>query len=86
LHLARKPPLEKEQEKDKRIPLQTTLPQEIPNLHETPNQTNPHHTQHSPNSQFPNALISNKNEIKDSIRNETQNIYTRFSDCNNKYM
>jgi len=55
LHLARKPPLEKKQEEDKRIALQTTLPQKIPNLHETANQTNPpqpKHTQHSPNSQF----------------------------------
>jgi len=39
LHLARKPSLEKEQEKDKRISLQTILPQEIPNLHETPNKS-----------------------------------------------
>jgi len=82
LHLARKPPLEKEQEKeDKRISLQPTLPQEIPNLHETQNQSNPQqpqHTQHPPNSQFPNSLISNINETRDSIRNETRNLYPQL--------
>jgi len=85
LHLARKPPLEKEQEEeDKRISLQPTLHQEIPNLHETQNKSNPQnpqqpqHTQHPPNPQFPNSLISNINETRDSIRNETRNLYPQL--------
>jgi len=84
LHLARKPPLEKEQEEDKRTSSSSNLPQEIPNFHETLNQSNPQNpqqsqnTQHPPNSQFPNSSISNINEIKNTIRNETQNIYPRL--------
>jgi len=58
LHLARKPPLEKEQEEDKGTSSSSSkLPQEIPNLHETLNQSNPqthnqiHNNPHQSNPQ-----------------------------------